>query len=137
MTLKLSNAVAIVACNAIAAAMGASPLLRIYSGTPPADADAALAGNTLLAELPMSATPFGNAVDGNPNAIATANAISSDTAADATGTATFFRIFKADGTTVVLQGAVGTSGSQLNLNSTSIVADEVVSISSLSMTMPE
>jgi len=136
-TLKLSNVAAIAAVAGLVTAMGASPLLRIYNGTVPTDADTALSGNTLLAELAMSATPFPAAIDGNPNAIATANAISSDTSADATGTATFFRIYKADGTTCVLQGAVGTSGQQLNLNSTSIVANETVSVSSLTLTMPE
>ena len=39
-----------------------------------------------------------------------ANAITQDSSADATGTASFFRLYKSDGTTCVLQGTVGTSG---------------------------
>jgi hypothetical protein len=38
--------------------------------------------------------------------VATANAITSDASADATGTATFYRALKSDGTTVVADGGV-------------------------------
>jgi hypothetical protein len=72
--------------------------LRLYSGTPPADANAALSGNTLLATLPMAATAFGAAVAG----VATANALTA-AVAPATGRPTFARVFEADGTTVVVQ----------------------------------
>lgn len=104
--------------------------LRIYDGTPPADANAALSGNTLLASLPMSATAFAAAVSG----VATANAITADSSADASGTATFFRVLETDGTTVVFQGTVGVSGAELNLNSVSIVAGGNVSVTSLTYT---
>jgi hypothetical protein len=73
--------------------------LRIYGGTPPADANAALSGNTLLAVLPMSATAFAPAAAG----VATANAITADSSADATGRPTFARLLESDGTTVVAQ----------------------------------
>lgn len=105
--------------------------LRIYSGTPPATADTALSGNTLLAELTMNATAFPGASSGT----ITANAITADSSADATGTATFFRIFESDGTTVVYQGTVGTSGSDLNLNSTSINAGVQVQVTSLALSL--
>ena len=72
--------------------------LRLYSGTPPADANAALSGNTLLATLPMAATAFGAASAG----VATANALTAATAV-ATGRPTFARILESDGTTVVVQ----------------------------------
>lgn len=104
--------------------------LRIYDGTPPADANAALSGNTLLASLPMSATAFAAAASG----VATANAITADSSADASGTATFFRVLETDGTTVVFQGTVGVSGAELNLNSVSIVAGGNVSVTSLTYT---
>lgn len=104
--------------------------LRIYDGTPPANAGTALSSNTLLANLAMGATAFGAASAG----VATANAISDDTSADATGTATFFRVMETDGTTVVFQGTVGTSGAELNLNTVSIIAGGEVSVSSLTYT---
>lgn len=104
--------------------------LRIYSGTAPADANAALSGNTLLANLAMSATAFAAAASG----VATANAITADSSADATGTATFFRVLESDGTTVVFQGTVGTTGAELNLSSVAIVAGGNVAVSSLTYT---
>jgi hypothetical protein len=94
--------------NAINAAVDAltallnTGYLRLYSGTRPADADTALSGNTLLAELRFGATAFGAAVAG----VATANAITADASADATGTATFYRCLKSDGTTAVMDGNV-------------------------------
>ncbi len=104
--------------------------LRIYSGTPPASADAALSGNTLLASLALSASAFGSAASG----VATAAAISDDTSADATGTATFFRVLESDGTTVVFQGTAGSGGTELVLSTASITATGNVSVSSLTYT---
>lgn len=104
--------------------------LRIYGGTMPADANAALSGNTLLASLPMSATAFGAAVAG----VATANAITADASADATGTATFFRVLESDGVTVVFQGTAGTSGTELILSTASIAETGNVSVSALTYT---
>ena len=71
---------------------GSGALLRIYSGTQPTDPDTALAGNTLLAELAMSSTSFGAAADAAPGGRITANAITADSSADATGTAAFFHL---------------------------------------------
>jgi len=107
-----------------------SGFLRIYSGTRPATPDTALSGNTLLAELTFGATAFAAATGGTK----TANAIGSDTSADATGTATFFRAFKTDGTTAVVDGTVGTSGTDAIINSTSIVAATTVACTSMVLT---
>lgn len=109
--------------------LGSNALLRIYDGTPPADANTSLAGNTLLAELACSAT-FAAAAS---SAQLTANSITADSSADATGTATFFRLLTSGGTAQV-QGTVGTSGADLNLNTTSIVAGAQVSVSSMVFT---
>lgn len=109
--------------------IGASGLLRIYDGTPPADVNTALSGNTLLAELALSATFAPAAASG----LLTANAISNDTSADATGTATFFRLLTSAGVAVV-QGTVGTSGADLNMPSTSITSGGTVSVSSFVIT---
>jgi hypothetical protein len=113
--------------DAITTFAGASPLLRIYDGSRPATGGTA---TTLLAELTMNATSFPAASSGT----LTANAITGDTSADADGTATWFRIVKSDGTTHVLDGSVGTSGTDLVLTSTSIVATEPVNVTSLVIT---
>lgn len=123
--------------SAALAAMGArlnNGYLRIYSGTRPATPDTALSGNTLLAELRFAATAFGAPTAAEPD-VMTAAAITQDSAADATGTATWFRCLGSDGTTVEFDGSVGTSGSDLNLNSTSIVANGIVQVTSLTISM--
>src|SRR6185436_21094116 len=106
--------------------------LRIYSGTRPTDADTALSGNTLLAELTMGSTAFGASSGG----VLTANAITSDSSADATGTATFARLFQSNGTTVIADFSLATSGSEVTVNTTSIVAGAVVSCSAFTITNP-
>lgn len=104
--------------------------LKIYSGTQPATGDTALSGNTLLATLTFNATAFGAA----SGAIATANAITSETNAPNTGTATFARLFKSDGTTAVMDCSVGTSGADITLPTVSITAGDTVAISSFTLT---
>ena len=112
-----------------------SGVLRIYSGTAPADANAALSGNTLLAELGMSATAFGAAANG----VATANTITQDSSNDATGTPTFFRVFETGGTVVVFQGSAGAAGGGAELQLSGLVGGQIIaggttSISSLTYT---
>lgn len=130
MTISMTTAVRNARADAITTATGNAALLRIYDGTPPASANAALSGNTKLAEL-TAASPFAPAASGG---VLTASAISQDASADATGTASFFRLYKSDGTTVIKQGTVGTSGADLNLNTTSIVASGPVAVTSFVLT---
>lgn len=113
--------------DAITTLAGASALLRIYDGTRPATGGAA---TTLLAELTCNATFAPGAAGG----VLTLNAITQDSSANSSGTATWFRIVKSDGTTHVLDGNVGTSGSDLNLTTTTIVATQPVSVSSFVIT---
>jgi len=107
---------------------GASALLRIYQGTRPATGGTA---TTLLAELTCNATFAAAAASG----VLTLNAITADSSANATDTATWFRIVQSDGTTHVTDGNVGTSGSDLNFNTVSIVAGASVSVTSFTITM--
>ena len=113
--------------DAITTSAGASALLRIYDGARPATGGAA---TTLLAELVCNATFAAAAAAG----VLTLNAIAQDASANATGTATWFRIVKADGTTFVMDGNVGTSGSDLNLTTVSIVITQPVSVTSFVIT---
>ena len=126
---KRSNTAVSAAADAVCPLLN-NGYLRLYSGTQPATADTAVTTQTLLAELRWNATAFGAASSG----VATANAITADTSADNTGTATWFRALKSDGTTVVFDGSVGTSGADLNLNSTSISAGAAVSVTSFTYT---
>lgn len=141
MTLSIANAQAIQACDNFVDAcdLGTTnpqATLVVYSGTPPARVDASLSGNTVLAQLPMSNPAFGNATNISPGARATANAITDDTAADNTGTASFYRILDRNNVPRI-QGTVGTSGADLNLNAVALVQNAKVQVSSLTCTMPE
>ena len=123
----------------LAEALGASPKIRIYSGTKPTNADSALSGNTQLAELVCASTPFSGFTDpGAGSARATFGAIANDTSADATGTATFFRILDSAGTTVKMQGDAGTgSGYALILATVAFSAGSTIAISSATIDFPE
>lgn len=130
MTLKASTAVRDAMTTALITAFGNSGLLRLYSGTRPANPAAAITG-TLLATLTMNAT-----VGTSANGVFTANAITSDSAADATATATHFRLWKSDGTTACLDGDVGIggSGADMILNTTNIVTGATVAITEFVLT---
>lgn len=129
MALSYSTTLRNAQLDAVTTAVGASGKLRIYSGTRPANVAASITG-TLLAELTLNATFAPAASSG----VLTLNAITSDSSADATGTATHFRIWKSDGTTAVADGDVGTSGSDLNLNSVSLTSGGSVAVTSFTIT---
>jgi hypothetical protein len=104
--------------------------LRIYDGTQPTDADTAIVAQVLLAELTMNATAFPASSAGS----AAANAITAATAA-ATSTATWFRLLASNGTTAIMDGSVGTSGANCNLNSVSIQINANVAVTGFTVTM--
>ncbi len=120
------------AANAIAA-LANSGKLRIYSGTQPLTPETGIGGSTLLAELTMNATAFGSAAAG----VITANAITSDTTADATGTAAWYRLWQSDGTTPLWDGTVGTATSDMIMNSVAIQSGALVSCTALTYTLPQ
>lgn len=113
--------------------------IMVYSGSQPADANQPVTG-TLLAKLPLSATAFAASTasgsTGSRVVTAVANPITSQ-AALATGTAGYHALMKSDGVTVVAMGSVGTSGCDLNLNSTGLVSGTNVSVSSYTLSQNE
>ena len=105
---------------------GAGPgLLRIYDGSRPATGGSV---TNLLAELTLS-DPCGTVTNG----VLTFSAITQDSAANATGTATWFRIVTS-ASAFVLDGSVGTSGADLNLTTTSVTTGQPVQVTSLVFT---
>lgn len=120
---KYSNAAVNAEADALARLLD-NGYLRVYSGTQPANADAALSGNTLLAEARFGATSAPAAVAG----LLTFNAFTPDSSIDATGTASFYRAFKSDGSTVVMDGTVGTGTHDMVVNSTAFQAGAQFSV---------
>ena len=111
--MSLNTQIADATVNAQADALAAlcnAGLIKIYDGTQPANADTALSSNTLGATLTFGTTAFAAASSG----LLTAEAITPDTAV-AGITPTFARIFKADGTTVVMDVSAGASGCNLTI----------------------
>lgn len=136
----LTNAAAQAACNAVVdlvdGGTGAGDII-IYSGTVPTDADTALAGNTVLVTIACETTAFGAAADSTGEATSDLALGSGKSAtASATGTATFYRILDGD-STVIWQGTVGTSSSDLVITNTSITSGDTVSITDLEFRIPE
>ena len=129
--LKLSNAAVNAEADALSVLLD-NGYLRIYDGTQAATADTAISTQTLLAELRFNADAAPSAVAG----VLTFNAITQDSNANNTGTASWFRALKSDGSTVMFDGTVGTSGSDINLTGTvSIVAGAIVGVTSASFTV--
>jgi hypothetical protein len=124
----ITNAAASAAADAMCALVN-SGYLDLYSGTQPATADTAISGQVKLARLTFSSTAFGSASNG----VATANAITDDGDADATGTAAWFRACNSGGT-AVFDGTVGTGTHNLVLATTSIVQHGTVGVTALTFT---
>ena len=103
---------------------GSGAIIHIYDGTQPSNANTAISGQTLLVSLTISGS-----CGTDSNGTITLSSVTNGTAV-ATGTAQFFRITQSNGTTVVMDGSVGTSSADMILNNTSIATGQTVSISS-------
>lgn len=132
----VTNAKVLAILDQIDTDLGASAKINIYDGTAPINLDTALSGNTLLATLTMDATnAFGAAVDTTPGGSLTANTITDDSAADATGTPTFARL-TTSGDVAVAQVSAAVGSGELNFL-TSITSGQPVQITSLVITLAE
>jgi hypothetical protein len=133
---KLGTTCRNAACDGIVDAVdGGTPPGRMEhrTGAQPTNVNDASSG-TLLGTNLFSNPAFGAASTGT----ATANAISSDTNADASGTAGYFRVYTGAGgdTAALFQGNTSTSGADLNFDNNVIVAGGTIAISSMTVTVP-
>ena len=115
--------------DAITTLASDAALIRIYAGTRPTNEGAE---GTLLAEL-VGDTPF---AAGAALGVLTLGTITDDSSANATGVASWFRIYASNGTTIVCDGSCGVAGSgaDLILESTSIAVTQTVSIDTFIIT---
>jgi hypothetical protein len=130
MALTVANAAANAATDAITALLNGG-LLKVYAGTRPATANTAITTQTLLGTATFGNPAFGSASGG----IATANAIASGVIA-ASGTASFFRVFKSDGTTAMFDGSVDTVSADLVVDTTGFTAGQTFSVSAFLFRAP-
>lgn len=117
--------------DAIETAVGVTPILKIMTGSTPADCAAATSGTVLItATLPsdwMAAASGGSKAK---------SGTWQDTSADATGTAGYFRIFDSTGATCHIQGTVTITGGggDMTLDNTSIATGQSVTIATFTLT---
>lgn len=128
MAFQFSTAARNAALDQMETTIGTAPTLTIRSGAAPANCAAARSGTVLVTiVLPsdwlLAASGGVKAINGGPW---------QDAAADATGTAAHFSIDQ--GATCHLQGTVGVSASDINLDSVSITAGQQVSITAFNIT---
>lgn len=128
--IKLATSVRNNMLDQIVSAIGANGLLRIYDGAKPAGPGTAVTSQVLLAELALSATA-GTVSSG----VLSFGAITTDASANATGSASWYRVATAGGAGVV-DGTVGTSASDLIMNTTAIVAGGPVAVTAFTYTAP-
>lgn len=118
--------------------IGTAPQLRLYNGAMPADADAALSGNTLIAQgaLPSdwlaAATNTGHAV----SKIKAGTWTVTGQAGAGAGTApTFYRIYDSTGTNCHMQGTVSATGGggEMTLDNASIANAQTVNVNTFTI----
>lgn len=137
MAISISNELARAMLNAVDPIIDGSGVaeLRVYGGTRAANPETAT-GETLLVAFTLATPSFGNATDQDPDPKAriTAGSISTENGV-ATDTATWFRIVKngaAAGAAGVIDGDVDDApGADLQINTTTIVLGNPVSVTSL------
>ena len=117
--------------DAIETDAGTSAKLVIYTGAAPANCAAATTG-TKLAEFDL-ASDWAAAASGGAKAL---NNVPLSTTGAAAGTAGYFRLFKSDGTTCVMQGTVTATGGggDMTIDNTSIASGQTVNVTSFIIT---
>jgi hypothetical protein len=120
--------------DAIETTIGTAAVLKIFDGTLPANCAAADDGNvlasiTLASDWAAAASGGAKAWSGTPV---------TDASADASGDATYFRLYASDGTTCHEQGTVTATGGggDVTLDSITLTATQSFSITAWSWTAP-
>lgn len=111
--------------------IGTAAVLRILSGSPPANCATADSG-TLLAEMTLPSDWLAAASSGSKALSGTWQ----DTSANATGTAGYFRIYNSGASTCHMQGTVTVSGGggDMIIDNASITSGQQVTVTSFTLT---
>ena len=131
MSLQYSVTVRNARLDAVESTIGASAILEIRSGAPPATCATADSG-TVLATVTLPADWMAAASGGSKSMSGTWQ----DTSADATGTAGHFRIKDSTGTTCHMQGTVTATGGggDMTVDNPSFAAGQSFSVSAFTLT---
>ena len=131
MALQLSTSVRNARLDAIETTIGTSAIMRIRTGSAPADCGTADSG-TVLATLNLPSDWLAAASGGAKAKAGTWQ----DTSADATGTAAHFRIYDSGGATCHIQGTVTATGGggDLEVQNISFASGQQVTITGFTLT---
>lgn len=131
MTVQFSATVRNARLDAIETAIGTSAVLKIRSGSAPANVATADSG-TVLATLTLPSDWMAAASSGSK----AKNGTWEDTSADATGTAAHFRIYASDGTTAHIQGTVTATGGggDMTVDNTSFSSGQSFTVTGFTLT---
>jgi hypothetical protein len=131
MAFQFSAAVRNARLDAIETAIGTSAVLKIRTGSPPADCATADSGD-VLATLTLPSDWMAAASGGQKAKSGTWQ----DSSADDTGVAGHFRLYASDGTTCHAQGTVTATGGggDMTVDNTSFAATQSFTINSFTLT---
>lgn len=131
MAIQLSASVRNARLDAIETTIGTSAVLKIRTGSAPANVATADSG-TVLATLTLPSDWLAAASSGAKAKSGTWQ----DTSADASGTAAHFRIYASDGTTAHIQGTVTVTGGggDMTVDSVSFTAGQSFTVSTFTLT---
>jgi len=130
MALQLSETVRNARLDTIESTIGATAVLKIFSGSAPANCAAADSG-TVLATLTLPSDWMNAASSGSK----TMNGTWEDTSADNAGTAGHFRLYESTATTCHLQGTVTATsgGGDMEVSNTSFAAGQPFSVTQFTL----
>jgi hypothetical protein len=131
MTLQLSVTVRNARLDAIETTIGVSAVLKVFTGSMPANCGTADSGTT-LATCSLPSDYLANASSGSKAKSGTWQ----DTSADATGTAGYFRIYESTATTCHVQGTVTATGGggDMTVDNTSFATGQSFTITTFTIT---
>lgn len=127
MTLQYSTTLRNNQLDQVEVTAGASAKLQLRSGAQPANCAAAASG-TLLAEITLPADWMNAAASGSKTKLGTWT-----TTGLAAGTIAHFRIVDNAGTTCHMQGSVGTTGTDMTVDNTSIAVGQTVTVNTFTL----
>lgn len=128
MAVQLAVATRNARLDALETEIGTAPILKIRTGSAPADCATADSGSVLVS-ITLPSDWLAAASGGTKAKSGTWSATASGT-----GTAGHFRIYDSGGSTCHFQGTVGAGSGDLSLNTTSITSGQTVTISAFTLT---
>lgn len=131
MTLQYSTTVRNAKLDAVETAIGATAILKVRTGSPPANCAAADSG-TVLATLTLPSDWMAAASSGAKAKTGTWE----DASADASGTAGHFRVYESTGVTCHIQGTITASGGggDMTVGTLAVTSGQTIQITSFTLT---